>query len=276
MIIWIASYPKSGNTWVRSLLSAYFFTEDGEFNFTLLENIKKFPSEEFISEKLQDPLEVSKYWRPVQEKIFKSKRIKFLKTHNCLMQLNNNKFTTTKHTLGVIYIIRDPRNILTSFKNHMDLTYEDALEVMCKEDTVIFDELTKNYNASQFVGSWSKNYKTWLQNNPFKKHLIKYEDLEKDSYSTFKELITFINNITGSKDEVNEEKLKNSIKSTSFESLENKEKIGEFKENVFSRSNKKVKFFYLGSKNKWQNLLPERIKKKANNLFENDLKFFNY
>ena len=102
------------------------------------------------------------------------------------------------------------------------------------------------------------------------------KDLEKDSYSAFKELITFINNITGSKDEVNEEKLKNSIKSTSFESLENKEKIGEFKENVFSRSNKKVKFFYLGSKNKWQKLLPERIKKEANNLFENDLKFFNY
>ena len=116
MIIWIASYPKSGNTWVRSLLSAYFFTEDGEFNFNLLENIKKFPSEDFISEKLRDPLEITKYWRPTQEEILKSKKIKFLKTHNCLMQLNNNKFTTTKHTLGVIYIIRDPRNVLTSFK----------------------------------------------------------------------------------------------------------------------------------------------------------------
>ena len=51
---------------------------------------------------------------------------------------------------------------------------------------------------------------------------------------------------------------------------------GEFKENVFSRSNKKVKFFYLGSKNKWQNLLPKEIQKEANDLFENDLKFFNY
>jgi len=58
--------------------------------------------------------------------------------------------------------------------------------------------------------------------------------------------------------------------------LENKEKNGEFKENVFSRSNKKVKFFYLGSKNKWQNLLPKEIQKEANDLFENDLKFFNY
>ena len=109
MIIWIASYPKSGNTWVRSLLSAYFFTEDGEFNFTLLENIKKFPSEDFISEKLQDPLEVSKYWRPVQEKMFKSKRIKFLKTHNCLMQLNNNKFTTC-----LLYTSPSPRDTSSS------------------------------------------------------------------------------------------------------------------------------------------------------------------
>ena len=82
MIIWIASYPKSGNTWVRSLLSAYFFTEDGEFNFNLLENIKKFPSEDFISEKLRDPLEITKYWRPTQEEILKGKKIKFLKTHN--------------------------------------------------------------------------------------------------------------------------------------------------------------------------------------------------
>ena len=276
MIIWIASYPKSGNTWVRSLLSAYFFTEDGEFNFNLLENIKKFPSEDFISEKLRDPLEITKYWRPTQEEILKGKKIKFLKTHNCLMQLNNNKFTTTKHTLGVIYIIRDPRNVLTSFKNHMDLTYKDALKIMCKEDTVIFDELTKNYNASQFVGSWSKNYKTWLQNNPFKKHLVKYEDLEKNSFNTFKDLIAFINGLIGSKELINEQKLRNAIKSTNFDSLENKEKKGEFKENVFSRSNKKVKFFYLGSKNKWQNLLPEEIQKEANDLFENDLKFFNY
>ena len=37
----------------------------------------------------------------------------------------------------------------------MDITYKDAFQIMCKEDTVIFDELT-NYNASQFVSSWSK------------------------------------------------------------------------------------------------------------------------
>ena len=44
MIIWLASYPKSGNTLVRSMLSAYFFSQDGNYNFELLKNIKQFPA----------------------------------------------------------------------------------------------------------------------------------------------------------------------------------------------------------------------------------------
>ena len=47
MIIWIASYPKSGNTWIRSLLSSYLFSEDGNFSFKLLENIQQFSSKNF-------------------------------------------------------------------------------------------------------------------------------------------------------------------------------------------------------------------------------------
>ena len=44
MIIWLASYPKSGNTWIRSLLSAYLYSDDGIFNFDLLKKIQQFPS----------------------------------------------------------------------------------------------------------------------------------------------------------------------------------------------------------------------------------------
>ena len=43
MIFWIASYPKSGNTWLRSLLSAYYTSEDGVFNQNILKNIGQFP-----------------------------------------------------------------------------------------------------------------------------------------------------------------------------------------------------------------------------------------
>ena len=51
MFIWLASYPKSGNTLVRSLLSSYFFSKDGIFNFELIKNIKQFPIKELFFEK---------------------------------------------------------------------------------------------------------------------------------------------------------------------------------------------------------------------------------
>ena len=53
MIIWIASYPKSGNTWIRSLLSSYLFSDDGKFSFKLLKNIEQFSSKN-LSLKLSD------------------------------------------------------------------------------------------------------------------------------------------------------------------------------------------------------------------------------
>ena len=50
MIIWLASYPKSGNTLLRSMLSAYLFSKDGIFDFELLTNIKQFPNETLLKE----------------------------------------------------------------------------------------------------------------------------------------------------------------------------------------------------------------------------------
>ena len=43
MFVWLASYPKSGNTLLRALLSSYFFSNDGKFDFEMIENIKQFP-----------------------------------------------------------------------------------------------------------------------------------------------------------------------------------------------------------------------------------------
>ena len=62
MIIWLASYPKSGNTWVRSFLSAYFYSNNGIFNSNLLKKIKQYPSSVFFDKKIDGPNEVPKYW----------------------------------------------------------------------------------------------------------------------------------------------------------------------------------------------------------------------
>ena len=74
MIIWLASYPKSGNTWVRSFLSAYYYSVDGNFSFELLKKIKQFPNKEFFDHKLKSVDEASTNWLVAQKKIKEEKK----------------------------------------------------------------------------------------------------------------------------------------------------------------------------------------------------------
>ena len=63
MILWLASYPKSGNTFLRSLLTSYYFSKDGKFTFDLLKNIQQFPSSELFAKigvDINDKFEVAK------------------------------------------------------------------------------------------------------------------------------------------------------------------------------------------------------------------------
>ena len=73
MIIWLASYPKSGNTLIRSMLAAYFFSTDGKFNFELLDNIKQFPDNSVLTKLGVD---VSNENEVVKNYIFCSRRNK--------------------------------------------------------------------------------------------------------------------------------------------------------------------------------------------------------
>ena len=92
MIVWLASYPKSGNTFVRSLLSSYIFSKDGNFNFELLKNIKQFPDNSLFKQlgvDINNEEEMFKNYINTQ-KIFNQKdSIRFLKTHSCFLNIKN-------------------------------------------------------------------------------------------------------------------------------------------------------------------------------------------
>ncbi len=277
MIIWLTSYPKSGNTWVRSFLSAYYFSQDGDFNFNLLESFKQFPSKDFVNLNLKNPLDIVKQWEPVQEDILSKKKIVFLKTHNALISLNNTKFTSPKYTLGFIYIIRDPRNLITSLKNHTDISYEEALSFMLDKNTVLYDTKVNDYDAAHFISSWRMHYKSWLNNDVFKKMIIRYEDLENNSHEIFYKLINFTNSLMKRNDKVDEKKLEKAIETTNFNNLRKKEENGEFNENAISlKTNEKVKFFNMGYKNNWNKILPQELKIKLNDKFKDDISYLRY
>jgi hypothetical protein len=278
MIIWLVSYPKSGNTWVRSLLTAYYYSKNGDFSFELLKNIGLYPQKKYFDIKINKPGEINSYWDISQKKIISKKKKIILKTHNSLLALNGKNFTKPEYTLGIIYIVRDPRNVVTSLKNHYDLDYEQSLDFMLNEKKYIYDIREKNdYSDFHFLSSWSNHYKSWINNNLFKRMVIKYEDLEKNTYKTLKNLITYINGLYQVNEKIDEIKINNCIKTTSFEILKHKEKKEGFSENVYSeKTKKKIDFFHLGSKNKWREVVPKEFHEKINNIFKEDLKNLKY
>ena len=141
MIIWIASYPKSGNTWMRSFLCSYIYSKKGQFDFKLLKNIVQFPTLRHYQNINLHPtnlLESAKGWVLAQDAINLDNKIKFIKTHNALCTINNYPFTNKENTLGVIYLVRDPRDVLVSYSNHISQDFESILNVMLRSKNPSF------------------------------------------------------------------------------------------------------------------------------------------
>ena len=96
MIIWIASYPKSGNTWVRSFVIAYYFCENGIFDVNKLSLIQDYPNKQFFKETVKKG-EIHKHWDSSQKNICDEKKVKFLKIllffhYKCFFERNPNVY----------------------------------------------------------------------------------------------------------------------------------------------------------------------------------------
>ena len=121
MIIWLASYPKSGNTWVRSFIASLLFNKNNEANLKELHNIPQYPLRSHFNnllDNIDDVKEISSNWINSQKRINSDNKIKFLKTHHALCKIGDSTFTNYETSIGAIHIVRDPRNIVTSILYH--------------------------------------------------------------------------------------------------------------------------------------------------------------
>ena len=282
MIIWVASYPKSGNTWLRALLSSYFYSHDGNYNENLLKEIDQFPVRKYFEKFDYDKTivaDTTKFWIKAQEIINSDNKLKFFKTHNVFGKVNNFDFTNTKNSIGAVYIVRDPRNVITSIKNHYELDDETAFKWMTDKNNYIYDiERVKQvgYGDFQFISSWDLNYKSWKIQKKIPIKFIRYEDLTNQTYAVFLELIEFIYKVTNNSEIIDKTKLKNALNSTTFEKLKRREKEHGFSEAVSFTSNEKAKFFNLGPKNNWKEILNEDLEKQISELYKSDLEELSY
>jgi len=282
MIIWLASYPKSGNTFVRAFLSAYYFSENGEFDFSQISRIDQFPHEKYFKEKVNSINEASKQWVPIQKEINKDRKIRFFKTHSFLGNYQGNQFTSPETTLGAIYIVRDPRNVLSSLKNHYSFDDNRALE-MIKDKTRSLMSNNGSHASLTYISSWAENYLSWFNNNQFRRLFVKYEDLISNKYEAFRDIIVFTNTLMNRVDGINKSKLQKAIETTNFDVLKKREMSETFdgSESSFKswrkfHSENKNLFFNLGPENNWKKILKTEISKKIEISFEKEMKQLGY
>ena len=275
MIIWLASYPKSGNTWVRLFLSSLLFSEK---NFNINKNyIGQFPLRSHflnLTKNVNNQSEFAKYCIQAQKILNKDNKLKFFKTHNAFWNWGDGNYTFTdrENTLGVIYIVRDPRNIITSILNYYHKeNYNQALQFMIENKVLGGDD--SEIGLPTIVGSWSNHYKSWKKFN--KNYLIiKYENLLKNTFDEFFKITDYIEDISNIKFEKNE--IIRAIKNCSFENMSEQENSFGFVDNTKKNKILKKKFFNLGPNNNWEDYLEKEIIDKIEENFYSEMEELEY
>ena len=266
MIIWIASYPKSGNTWVRLFLKSYFSFKDDNYI------SKGFPIESHFGQLKIDYTnfeEIIKNWEVMQSYINLKTQTNYLKTHNALCTINNFKFTDKNNTLGAIYLVRDPRDVIVSYAHHLGQAHGEVLKGMLDTSNGEFGKTGGKEYRRSIMGRWSDNYNSWKLFKDRNVLIVKYEDLVKNRESEFLRILNYLNKIDGIK--VDKEKLNRSIDEASFDKLSKREKECGFKE-----ASEHGVFFRKGIVGDWKNNLDDTIVRTLEKEFETEMKELNY
>jgi hypothetical protein len=284
MIVWLASYPKSGNTWVRSFISSLIFTNNGDADFNAMQKISQYPRRSHFTsllENLEDLNSLSQNWIPSQKLINLDKKIRFFKTHHVMCNFGKNSFTNYENTFGVIQIVRDPRNVITSLLNFFNKTnYDEAKQFIFDEKKIIGinlakpnQEKLKDNNIITLISSWKTHYNSWKN---FKKNylLIKYENLINEPNREFGKIRHYLE--TNLDLHFSDEKFNYAMEANSFLNLKKIENTKGFSENSIMTSSKKVNFFNLGPENDYNNFLDKKTKASIENVFFNEMKELNY
>ena len=274
MIIWLASYPKSGNTWVRSIISTLLYSNDGNFNFELIKKVSQFPEKKYFKEFIDDFGNFNKIkesWILAQDTINLDNQIKILKTHQGKYNVGKDSFTNDRNTLATIYIVRDPRTLVSSISNHYTLTLDEAFNFLMTPQIIGNNKKWEDKETGMkcLLGKWNDHYRSWTRDKS-NLLLIKYEDLIKNPENELEKIINFLKKYLNV--ETNKNKNKEILETTSFKSLKEMEQKGLFKENVLSKKDdSKVNFFHLGPANNWKDNLDEDVKNKIEKNFYQEM-----
>jgi len=275
-IVWLASYPKSGNTWIRIFLSNLIY------NSTSVTDINDIPVNRLsYSRKLFDDmigLDTSLFTEQEEDDLradaFSSwgknlGKTEFIKVHESYYYDSNNRPVFPESvSQGVIYIVRNPLDILVSFSNHLKLPVDTVIEYMNNVEFNMTKMTGNNFKPtlSLRVSSWSQNVLSWIDQDQIPVHIVRYEDLIEEGFQTFSRILNFLNL------SYSDEELNTAIDKSQFVQLKKNESEKGFRE----QTNKEVTFFWKGELGNWKNYLSSLQKDRIINDHQEVMKRLNY
>jgi hypothetical protein len=251
-IVWLASYPKSGNTWMRAFLQNLLLNPEQAADINVMDRFCYSDSHIHWYEKAAGgsiagmlPADIMALTPKTHRLMTQSKpESVFVKTHNMLANNWETPTITLSETLAVIHVVRNPLDVTLSLADHFGFTADEAIDFLNDPSA---STLQDDANVPQAYGSWSDHYNSWEKFNPQYYRCIRYEDMLLKPEKTFGGVMKFL----GIRFPKN--RLIKAIKLSSFKSLQQQEKAKGFKE----RSSKSEKFFRKGKAGQWKTELTQ-------------------
>lgn len=199
-IVWLASYPKSGNTWLRVLLANYLGEGQAPVDINELSGGPIASARLWFDEwagleasELDD--ETIDELRPGVYRCMAraaSKRL-YMKVHDAWQRtVGGGALFPADVTAGVVYVLRNPLDLVASLANHSGATLARAAEVLCNPD----DALGRTHTGlsdqlRQFMGGWTHHATSWIDDSGLPVHVVRYEDLRADPEPQFAAIVRF-------------------------------------------------------------------------------------
>jgi aryl sulfotransferase len=252
--VWLASYPKSGNTWVRALLTA-LLDDDGELDLNRMghgpiasarEQLERYTG--LVSSDLTEA-EIATL-RPLADRVFDAELTEtdYRKIHDSLFSgPDGGPIVAPEATLGAVYVVRDPRDVAISFAHHFGRTVEWATQQMGDAQATFLKTMKDiRPQVQQRLGSWSDHVRGWTEQTLFPVIVVRYEDLHAAPAGQLARIAQM------GQLETTADAIARAVEAATFERLREQERRDGFRE----RAGLERHFFRRGIAGAWRDELP--------------------
>lgn len=253
---WLASYPKSGNTWLRLFLES-LLAQDRQLDINVLRSVGNNAANRYAFDRVLDIASSDLTDDEITRARPRQYEIEAREAQAPLLRKAHDAWRLTSAgeplfppglTLGAVYIVRDPRDVAVSLAHHMNQTIDQSIQRMCDPEAVMERGLRRVPDQlPQLLMSWSQHARSWLE-APVPLLLLKYENLLADPVTHFGSVAQFLQ--TGAAPG----KIAASVEAARFERL----RAIEEREGFAERPPGMERFFRRGIAGDWRNSLNSR------------------